>query len=365
MNIRKSVFIFQACFLVLVPFSVFAESGDRAGNGGDGIVCRNSQGAIQSVELLDFYEARAERGQKIELDPLKSVGELMKDLTKHLAFHEISLAQEVMKNYQLFISESVFLSGVELVDIPDSNHISVPLGCKVEQIAIQRRPLMLGEKFYKINKDIWDKMDNVNRAGLLLHELLFRNLTLYANFVYDSTYVRYLTSLAATNQIKTLTLKDYYSLLLKIAVKQVNIGNFTVDISNIEFNANNDIVLVFLDLAKGSSLEINPKLKFTVNEDIRIYLGFGDQNIQMEFEKKTEGCSARFEWSGKLVSFFQGQLLGGAGLMVLSKTDWSLVSAEVMNGYGYMSIYDAQTKDTTICKGQLTFDDNLNQMKCS
>ena len=46
--------------LLFLSLPTFA-NGHEAGNGGDVVTCRDKQGNLHSIELLDFYEARTFR----------------------------------------------------------------------------------------------------------------------------------------------------------------------------------------------------------------------------------------------------------------------------------------------------------------
>jgi hypothetical protein len=55
----KSKVIASIAVLMLAKSAL--AGGSSAGNGGNTIVCLDGNGQIQSVELLDFYEARVKR----------------------------------------------------------------------------------------------------------------------------------------------------------------------------------------------------------------------------------------------------------------------------------------------------------------
>jgi hypothetical protein len=42
--------------------------GDKGGNGGDAVVCRNNAGEIIKAELLDYYEGRTMRGLNVSAE---------------------------------------------------------------------------------------------------------------------------------------------------------------------------------------------------------------------------------------------------------------------------------------------------------
>lgn len=111
------------------------------------------------------------------------------------------------------------LRNTNLTNIPDSLHLSYPTGCSVEQIVIQQVPKFSQDKRYIINADLWDLLDSVSKAGLIMHELFFRemietqvrNPTL--NEQLDSVDLRYLNSLISSDVFETMNRDDFYELM--------------------------------------------------------------------------------------------------------------------------------------------------------
>jgi hypothetical protein len=112
------------------------------------------------------------------------------------------------------MSEAKFVTDVKLVDISDSDHIFFPKGCTVEQIVIQRTPELPGEKRYYVNSILWDQLSASNRAGLILHEVLFRHALLNIK-TKSSRLTRFLTGITAANKISILSFEEYYLMLKK------------------------------------------------------------------------------------------------------------------------------------------------------
>lgn len=184
--------------LFLLLLSINSHAAKEVGNGGDAVVCRDSTGAIQKAELLDYYEARTLRALVPKfLDTADYAGSL-KLLLERLARQEPQRAAAYAKQAEGFTAEASILPGVELVDIPDSRHVVVPRGCAVEQAVIQNSPRFPRDKRYVVSKEIWDALDGANRAGLVLHELIYREAIDGAK-ADDSITVRYLTSLIAAD----------------------------------------------------------------------------------------------------------------------------------------------------------------------
>lgn len=204
----------------------------EVGNGGDVVTCRNSSGVIQSIELLDFYEERVIRQNPIRLDPAKSVEENFKLLVDRLD----SVNAEIMKkSFLTFEKEVLFLDSVELIDIPDSDHIVIPANCKIEQIVIQKEPSLVNPKRYTINLELWNRLGTVDKAGLIAHELIYKRLI--GSYIQDanSIPVRYLNGTLASDSYQLLPLKTAISVLKSVNISFMKIRDFVVNIVTLTF----------------------------------------------------------------------------------------------------------------------------------
>lgn len=159
-----------------VLFSTAAFATHEVGNGGNVIVCKDSSNKIHSVEILDYFEVR-EAGGKLRLNPsLGSYSAMLKDLFQSWK----TVAPKRMAQYEEWLSEfekdSAIYSGVQIPAIDDTGVINIPAGCGITPAAFQRpdSQLMPGVKRYTINKDLWDLMPEIEKAGLVLHELVYR-----------------------------------------------------------------------------------------------------------------------------------------------------------------------------------------------
>lgn len=201
--------MFALPFILLSAAS--ASAGSEGGNGGDAVVCRSKNGKIRSARLLDFLESRSRPGMSnIDLGG-PSLSYLEKVSLALDRYVKLSPRRgDTLRSWsETFVSEADFPEGVALTDIPDSKHIQVPRGCALEQLAIQQEPVFPGDKRYTINQDIWADLSEDDKAGLVMHELLYREAM--SEGATDSTGVRYLNSVLCTN--KAMTQRDFASLL--------------------------------------------------------------------------------------------------------------------------------------------------------
>ncbi len=195
-------------------------SGTTVGNGGDSVVCYNADQTIKSVTFFDYYEANVIRNIDIDLGaPSLSVDQKVNIVLDRIRRLNPNRAKRYALWYAKFLREARFVSGVELVDVPDSGTGYYPVGCSLKQTAIHQEPHFPGDARYTINKDIWDKMDNTNRAGLILHELIFREAVNADNRHTNSISVRYYHSQVASHLTDSMSLKEYIELLKLVQLR--------------------------------------------------------------------------------------------------------------------------------------------------
>ena len=184
-------------FIILVSLlyihqTAFA-SGTTIGNGGNIIECKKDN-IIQKLELFDFYEAREFRG--LDQDPKFNKGtikDLIKKVTDRLAKLSPQRAQFFLKKAENFFNEVHFMSpGTHLEPISDSEHIGLPNECHVDQVVAQRKPKFPEDKRYYINTDLWNRLDNKTKVGIILHELFYNEISYKAQ---NSIGVRYINSI--------------------------------------------------------------------------------------------------------------------------------------------------------------------------
>src|SRR5450432_3077511 len=94
-----------------------------------------------------------------------------------------------------------------LQGISDHGYIPVPPGCRIEQLAIQLKDDDGDGKRYLIDEDYWKGLDNDHRAGLILHEITYREaISLGAK---DSIKTRYYTALISSLKPEEMSVDEY------------------------------------------------------------------------------------------------------------------------------------------------------------
>ncbi len=160
------------------PFTVRAEGKD-IGNGGDAIVCRDSAGmpapnkALKNSSWIQLYDSfrASDRGFKISI-PGATVKEKTEELFKRLASFDPAAVLEFKKEFAVYSNPSNFKSGRQLPEISDSMESDIPVGCHLEQLALNRIPRYQEDSIYQINVDLLQAMDFDDQALTPFHEIL-------------------------------------------------------------------------------------------------------------------------------------------------------------------------------------------------
>lgn len=205
------------------------KAGKEVGNGGNSVVCRDpkTNAILPGTELLDYYEAKKYSSSEFDIDlgdPSLGVRDkvilALKRLTKvdplRASMYAATAADfldgiEKTTLHPEDKDSSVIIDDIQLFSIPDSNHPSWPLGCKVEQTAIRPKRAYWKDKILLISKPIWDSLDNDGKAGLVLHETVYAEAV--ANGQLDSDGSRYLNAIISSNKISKITPLDYAKVL--------------------------------------------------------------------------------------------------------------------------------------------------------
>jgi hypothetical protein len=172
-------------YFALVFFSDLSVlASNKVGNGGNLVVCENKSQKIQSATLLDFYEdersslARVVSNIKNEFKN-KTPEQIAEIQLSKLKVASPKLTDQYLKRLKEFLTEIEYKDDIVLTPIPDSFHLFKPKNkfCKIEQLAIRKNVISVGEKRFLINNDLWKKMTSVQQAGLYTHEIIYEHFS--------------------------------------------------------------------------------------------------------------------------------------------------------------------------------------------
>lgn len=203
----------------MIAFNATAGEG-TVGNGGNAVVCykNSTKKEIVSIELFDYWEMSQVNPQFGEVQlgaPNLSVKEKVavfinrvNKVDPELAKRIATVANSIVDNLANYLD-----STAEIPDVDDDHPAVKPKApCYMDTFAIQWTSVQNGRRFM-IKAKLFNhpKTSNDDRAGIILHEAIYRVGIL--NGSKDSDGVRYFNHLIATDHSKTLSTSEYVKLL--------------------------------------------------------------------------------------------------------------------------------------------------------
>lgn len=164
-----------AAFLFATP-AAFATN--KVGNGGNVVVCKGEKGT--SVTLLDYYEANISS----TLDKRSDSGETALSMAQRIFGKLRLIAPELEKQYLLrsqnILNDFDYKSNAKLIPVPDSLHGFEPKSkdCQVVQAIVRKPQVVQGEKRFLVDQELWDMMDQTQKAGLVMHEIIYEHFSM-------------------------------------------------------------------------------------------------------------------------------------------------------------------------------------------
>lgn len=226
--------------LTIFSFSFFANAGNGGrtiGNGGDVLKCTKANSSIETYEILDWYEGYALKSLTLNLGGESlSTNEKLSIALERLKRVSPYRADRYAKHLESFFSETKWLTNGVLSDISDSDHIAIPEGCKILQIANQSTPILNSDKRYLIDKDLWGKLNNDQQATLLLHEVILREALEIGHL--NSVSSRFLNSLILSEDIEAISIPEFTIILKKLGFQETSVQGVRINLDEFEFHNN-------------------------------------------------------------------------------------------------------------------------------
>lgn len=175
-----------------------AAAGTEVGNGGNAIMC--DAGPTKTYEVLDFWEARELQKMHLDLGPETSSMEAkLNYVIERLAKRDTRLAARLGQEIEIFLKRHEIIPRVRFPDTKDAKNIFIPdKNCELHQLAIRdERYFNGGGQFYFIKHELWQFLSPTERAGLALHEAMYR----LSGRQDDSTSVRYLVGYISSSRM--------------------------------------------------------------------------------------------------------------------------------------------------------------------
>jgi antitoxin component YwqK of YwqJK toxin-antitoxin module len=231
-----------SCLLFLTIFknlTLAANGGRTVGNGGDVLKCSLPLNHFEYI-VLDWYEGKEISGLNINLGgPTLSLEDKLNLALKRLVRLSPKRAVRYEQHLLSFFSEVKWLTNGTLIDIPDSDHKTIPNNCQIFQIANQSPPILPTEKRYIIDQNLWVNLDDDQKAALILHEVIYREAIEIGHI--NSISTRVLNELIISTNIDDLSVFEFTKILKDLDFKENAIQGVAIDLDQYEFYPNGNL----------------------------------------------------------------------------------------------------------------------------
>ncbi len=165
----KALLFTFLCFYL--NFSAYADGVE--GGGGRSIVCRDPNGKITSAEVLDLFEGRVQYQLEYKSKPIDFKAQI-KDLfmSSTLEAQERLWAFQLRNRIGIILDNMKFIpEGNRLLPVNDSHEIIVPKKCGAEQSVNY-----FNDRTILFDLEIWNALNETNKAALIMHEAIYKEL---------------------------------------------------------------------------------------------------------------------------------------------------------------------------------------------
>ncbi|WP_413944343.1 hypothetical protein [Bdellovibrio sp. HCB-162] len=212
--------------LFLFPSLSFASSGGdwyEKGNGGFVVMCDK-----EALMVFDLFEAQVRYKMIFDGQALGTLDERVEYLLTKFDKHNKSRAALYRRWYKEFFNEAEFIPNAKFNPTGDIGFGYIPKNCSLEQVIFQRAPNILNQFRYLINLDLWQALSIENQAALVMHELIYRELTLPPNIHESSEAARYFNALLNSEQFQKLSYQQYILTLQELRFSKADYGDLVI-----------------------------------------------------------------------------------------------------------------------------------------
>lgn len=194
----------------------FANNWYDRGNGGFTVVCPDS-----SV-VLDLFETDVNGIVRVRYSSELTALAKAQDIVARLK--SLDPAREALYQtwLQEFFSEASFVKNAKFAPVNDLGLVALPANCALKQVVFQRNPSVLNSSRYLIDSELWNSIDENQKAALMIHEIIYREVINGSSFETSSERVRQFNALLHANVFKNWNLKTYLDVL-----KSLHISTYT------------------------------------------------------------------------------------------------------------------------------------------
>ncbi len=180
--------------------------------------------------VLDLHEAEVQGSIAIDANPksLTTVEDRVQYLIDRLEEKDFYRAELYRLWFKDFFKETQFIRGQKLYPVPDVGFTYIPKECSLDLAVYQKTPDFRLKYRYTISQDIWDQLDTLNKAALIVHELIYREASLPENHHQTSESARFFNGWLNSTVFAEVVPQDYLIALQSLRFTSASYKNFKI-----------------------------------------------------------------------------------------------------------------------------------------
>lgn len=216
-------FVFFVIFGVINTAHAQGDWWDK-GNGGFVLACPG-----QNLRTLDLYELQSRYQEQMSLDKKfsASLDQRVNYLLDKVAVLNPVRAMKYKKWFLEFFNELQFTDNA-LQANPDIGFGQVPAGCSLELAVFQRNPGIINQYRYIVRKTLWEQLEVIEQAALVLHELIYREAAQQDNQHQTSERSRFLNAWINSEEFSKASLQEYLFRLQSLHFRDAEYGSHQI-----------------------------------------------------------------------------------------------------------------------------------------
>lgn len=216
MGYRKWVVLCSLAVLFLFQSNSNAIMSTGGSTGGGNVVsCTDPLTNIKTHRLLDYYEAETLMPELLpELGNGGTELEKVDFVLDRLEKHDPRRAKKYRVVAHEFFKNTQFIQNKVLPDINDHGYVPKEPHCIIEQLAVQNISPFPQAKKYVVREEFWKKLSLEDRAGLILHEVIYGEAMAMGQKT--SRNSRYFNALMSSKKLETMSAAEYEDRLERV-----------------------------------------------------------------------------------------------------------------------------------------------------
>lgn len=208
-------------------------SGYEQGNGGSMVVCPSESIQGEGVFSLDYIEGLYlhQLSPAPSIQKMQSESEIVEYILTNLALVNPTRAALYQQWLKEILSSREFVDGFSFLPLPDNGPTFIPEDCKHKQAAIFVTSREKTIVRFLFDKTLWEKASALDRAYLLMHELIYREATLPENSHRNSGATRYFTAWLMSN-IDQISPEEMVLLVQELGFKRTDYNGVSLNLNS-------------------------------------------------------------------------------------------------------------------------------------